>query len=87
MLIMTYAHARATGDGGLISRYVRTKLISSNCENQPTGQYSLLTSWADYLSNSTLFNQNQCVVYVDHMILITNTAQVFGGWTVNKQSN
>ncbi|KAH9000737.1 hypothetical protein EDB86DRAFT_2802105 [Lactarius hatsudake] len=37
MLIMTYAHARATGDGSLISRY-----------------YSLLTSWADYLSNSTL---------------------------------
>ncbi|KAI9433020.1 hypothetical protein H4582DRAFT_1820406 [Lactarius indigo] len=37
MLIMTYAHARATGDGSLISRY-----------------YSLLTSWADYLSKSTL---------------------------------
>ncbi|KAH9021641.1 hypothetical protein EDB84DRAFT_1580790 [Lactarius hengduanensis] len=42
MLIMTYAHARATGDGGLISRY-----------------YSLLTSWADYLSNSTLVIHDQ----------------------------
>ncbi|KAH9052710.1 hypothetical protein EDB87DRAFT_1835643 [Lactarius vividus] len=37
MLIMTYAHLRATGDGSLINRY-----------------YSLLTSWANYLSNSTL---------------------------------
>ncbi|KAI9433016.1 hypothetical protein H4582DRAFT_2188438 [Lactarius indigo] len=42
MLIMTYAHARATGDGSLISRY-----------------YSLLTSWADYLSNSTLVIHDQ----------------------------
>ncbi|KAH9171798.1 hypothetical protein EDB89DRAFT_2070371 [Lactarius sanguifluus] len=42
MLIMTYAHARATGDGSLISRY-----------------YSLLTSWADYLSDSTLFIHDQ----------------------------
>ncbi|KAH9064487.1 hypothetical protein EDB87DRAFT_1680356 [Lactarius vividus] len=37
MLIMTYAHARASGDGSLMSKY-----------------YSLLTSWADYLSNHTL---------------------------------
>ncbi|KAI9459208.1 hypothetical protein BJY52DRAFT_1119183 [Lactarius psammicola] len=42
MLIMTYAHARASGDGSLISRY-----------------YSLLTSWADYLSNSTLVIHDQ----------------------------
>ncbi|KAI9433035.1 hypothetical protein H4582DRAFT_2082848 [Lactarius indigo] len=42
MLIMTYAHARATGDGSLISKY-----------------YSLLTSWADYLSNSTLVIHDQ----------------------------
>ena len=27
MLIMTYAHARASGDGSLISRYVRTGLL------------------------------------------------------------
>ncbi|KAH9021897.1 hypothetical protein EDB85DRAFT_2293347 [Lactarius pseudohatsudake] len=43
MLIMTYAHARATGDGA----------------NKNTGQYSLLTSWADYLSNSTLVIHDQ----------------------------
>ncbi|KAH9064488.1 hypothetical protein EDB87DRAFT_1241631 [Lactarius vividus] len=42
MLIMTYAYARASGNGSLISRY-----------------YSLLTSWADYLSNSTLLNHDQ----------------------------
>ncbi|KAH9000989.1 hypothetical protein EDB83DRAFT_2275918 [Lactarius deliciosus] len=42
MLIMTYAYARASGDGSLISRY-----------------YSLLTSWADYLSNSTLLIHDQ----------------------------
>ena len=27
MLIMTYAHARASGDGSIISRYVRTELL------------------------------------------------------------
>ncbi|KAH8997908.1 hypothetical protein EDB92DRAFT_1305914 [Lactarius akahatsu] len=42
MLIMTYAHARASGDGSLISRY-----------------YSLLTSWADYLSNYTLHTPDE----------------------------
>jgi hypothetical protein len=26
MLIMTYAHARASGDGNMIGKYVRTKL-------------------------------------------------------------
>ncbi|KAH9077812.1 hypothetical protein EDB83DRAFT_2514525 [Lactarius deliciosus] len=42
MLIMTYAHARASGDGSLISRY-----------------YSLLISWADYLSNYTLYTPDE----------------------------
>ncbi|KAI9430127.1 hypothetical protein H4582DRAFT_2133831 [Lactarius indigo] len=42
MLIMTYAHARASGDGIFISRY-----------------YDLLTSWAEYLCNSTLLIRNQ----------------------------
>ncbi|KAI9430131.1 hypothetical protein H4582DRAFT_2104007 [Lactarius indigo] len=42
MLIMTYAHARASGDGSFISRY-----------------YDLLTSWADYLCNSTLLIRDQ----------------------------
>ncbi|KAN0137135.1 protein of unknown function (DUF1793) domain containing protein [Lactarius tabidus] len=42
MLIMTYAHARASGDDSLIIRY-----------------YSLLTSWADYLSNTTLLTPDQ----------------------------
>ncbi|KAH9071185.1 hypothetical protein EDB83DRAFT_2505800 [Lactarius deliciosus] len=42
MLIMTYAHARASGHVDLINRY-----------------YDLLTSWADYLSNTTLLIQDQ----------------------------
>ncbi|KAF8263273.1 hypothetical protein EI94DRAFT_1598265 [Lactarius quietus] len=42
MLIMTYAYARASGDGSLISKY-----------------YSLLKSWADYLSNSTLYTTDE----------------------------
>ena len=58
MLIMTYAYARASGDGSLISRYVRMSNFL------PTGtdrlsQYPLLTSWADYLTSSTLYIQNQ----------------------------
>ncbi|KAN0137115.1 protein of unknown function (DUF1793) domain containing protein [Lactarius tabidus] len=42
MLIMAYAHARASGDDSLITTY-----------------YSLLTSWADYLSNTTLLTHDQ----------------------------
>ncbi|KAH9001076.1 hypothetical protein EDB92DRAFT_1788007, partial [Lactarius akahatsu] len=42
MLIMTYAHARASGNSSLISRY-----------------YDLLTSWADYLSDTTLLIHDQ----------------------------
>ncbi|KAH9041442.1 hypothetical protein EDB84DRAFT_1267178 [Lactarius hengduanensis] len=43
MLIMTYAHARASGDFSLISRYYDTVLIS----------------WANYLSDATLLVHNQ----------------------------
>ncbi|KAH9001000.1 hypothetical protein EDB92DRAFT_1788120 [Lactarius akahatsu] len=43
MLIMTYAHARASGDVGLITRYYDTVLIS----------------WANYLSNATLLVHDQ----------------------------
>ncbi|KAH9009217.1 hypothetical protein EDB83DRAFT_2300895, partial [Lactarius deliciosus] len=43
MLIMTYAHARASGDISLISRYYDTVLIS----------------WANYLSDATLLVHNQ----------------------------
>ena len=41
MLIMTYAHARASGDGSLISRYVRTKLLLGTCGG-PTEPDSIL---------------------------------------------
>ncbi|KAH9027629.1 hypothetical protein EDB85DRAFT_2091843, partial [Lactarius pseudohatsudake] len=43
MLIMTYAHARASGDVGLISRYYDTLLIP----------------WANYLSNATMLVHDQ----------------------------
>ena len=65
MLIMTYAYARATGDGSLISRYVRTKPIGYYWRTNKTEQYSLLTSWANYLSDSTLLNHDECVVSFD----------------------
>ena len=64
MLIMTYAHARASGDGSLISRYVRRGLLSGIHETNKTRQYSLLTSWANYLHNSTLLIHDQCVICV-----------------------
>ena len=41
MLIMTYAYARASGDGSLISRYVRTTLQLSTCRG-PTKSDSIL---------------------------------------------
>ena len=41
MLIMTYAHARASGDGSLIQRYVRTKLLLDICGG-PTKPDSIL---------------------------------------------
>jgi len=65
MLIMTYAHARTTGDGEFIGSYVS---IGSSVPVEMTdkiGQYDLLTSWADYLSNATLLIHDQCVVSVN----------------------
>ena len=87
---MTYAHARASGDGSLISRYVRMKLLTGICKTNKTGQYSLLTSWADYLSNSTLLIRDQCVIYFsdsDYQQPKRPPTQVLGGWTVSQQSN
>jgi hypothetical protein len=45
MLIMTYAHARASGDGNLISSYVRTELLFAPVKDQ---QYPTVYS-ADFL--------------------------------------
>lgn len=62
MLIMVLAHARATGDGSLIDRYVRsTRLIHSRYIYMPE-QYQLLKEWADYLANNTMpLDATQCV--------------------------
>lgn len=50
MLIMTLAHARATGDGTLIGRYVCLSSISCRQALGLTSlQYDLHKKWADYL--------------------------------------
>ena len=59
MLIMTYAYARASGDGSLISRYVRRNSAFRLMGTDELGQYNLLTSWGDYLIASTLFIHDQ----------------------------
>ena len=59
MLIMTYAYARASGDGSLISKYVRQDSTFCLIGPDELGQYNLLASWADYLNTSALFNSNQ----------------------------
>ena len=58
MLIMTYANARASGDGSLISKYVRPNTFCLIGPNE-LEQYNLLTSWANYLIASTLFIHDQ----------------------------
>ena len=45
MLIMTYAHARASGDGSLITRYVRTELLFALIN----GQQHRIVSFAEFL--------------------------------------
>jgi len=65
MLIMTYAHARASGDGSLISRYVSWCPWLNPYEANRLGQYRVLTSWADYLANTLLFIHDQYVVFVN----------------------
>ncbi|KAH9021900.1 hypothetical protein EDB85DRAFT_2120054, partial [Lactarius pseudohatsudake] len=58
MLIMTYAHARATGDGSLISRYVRTELLSSLVRGQQKHRtvFSVHLSSADGLTTTNQTN-------------------------------
>ena len=59
MLIMTYAYARASGDGSLISSHVRQDSTFCLIGPDELGQYNLLTSWSDYLIASTLFINDQ----------------------------
>ena len=59
MLIMTYAYARASGDGSFISRYVRHDSTFRLIVPDELEQYNLLTSWADFLAASTLFTETQ----------------------------
>lgn len=56
MLIMTYAHARVSGDGSVAARHVRSirRMVVSIGVTHSALQYTLLRDWADYLVNNTL---------------------------------
>ena len=55
-----------------------------------TDQYDLLTTWADYLSSSTLSTRNQCVfrqrflLWIAYMTLLRSSAD---GLSTNNQTN
>jgi hypothetical protein len=90
MLIMTYAHARATGDGSLISRYVSLSCSSSRLRVNQLGQYPLLTTWANYLINTLLFVHDQYVVLVNVLLGTDNglwDRASADGWTAANQTN
>ena len=71
MLIMTYANARANGDGSLISTYVSRGSCLSPYKSYRIGQYGMLTSWADYLVNTLLFIHDQYVVFINVLPTLT----------------
>ncbi|KAF8874080.1 hypothetical protein BD779DRAFT_1678882 [Infundibulicybe gibba] len=58
MIIMALAHAKISGDGSLISRYVSYARVNT-MDIQPCFQVTLLKSWANYLAanalNQTIF--------------------------------
>ena len=85
---MTYAHARASGDGSLISKYVRTRLVLVLLRTNNIGQYSLLTSWADYLTNSTLLIHDQYVyIFIADNLNDRQHRSSADGLTTNNQTN
>ena len=54
MLIMLLAHARASGDGSYISKYVsQFHCLEGLILTHFRVQYPLLREWADYLVNNT----------------------------------
>ena len=53
MLIMALAHARATGNGTLLSEYVRD-LAHHSLPRLKSAQYPLLHSWAEYLVENSV---------------------------------
>ena len=60
MLIMSLAHARASGDGRLISIRVRNDVFLCRADID-TFQYNLLKGWGNYLVNNTLTPTQQSV--------------------------
>ncbi len=64
MLIMTLAHAQATGDGSIISQHVcGTYLNSDLVVTNNIVQYDLLKDWTEYLVNNSLNPGSQYVVF------------------------
>ena len=63
MLIMTLAHARASGDGHLLSLHVRVDvfLCQADTDAPSPSQYNLLKAWGNYLVNNTLTPTQQLV--------------------------
>ena len=61
MLIMMYAHARMSGDGALLARYVRNtrSIVSLHLSLTRTFQYNLTKKWADYLVDNALTPHDQ----------------------------
>jgi len=91
MLILTYAAALASGDGSLISRYVCQSLFVFTASelNQPC-QYSILTSWADYLSNMSLNtiyqyvgSKNELPTIIITFVMLTGMMQMQNGMAFN----
>jgi len=93
MLIMTYAAALTSGNGSLISRYVCQSLliVSTASELNQLWQYSVLTSWTDYLSNMSLNTVDQYVGFKNQLPTIKiceldrEDADLYGG--AGNQSN
>lgn len=87
---MTYANARASGDGSLISRYVSRGPCLSPYKANRIGQYGVLTSWADYLVNTPLFIHDQYVVFIN-TLSNADIGQWYrssaGGLSVSNQTN
>lgn len=65
MIILALAHARSSGDGSIIHRYVRSfwvPRISNVTTDTLCVQYNLFKKWADYLTTNTLIPGQQYVL-------------------------
>ena len=66
MLIMELAHARISGNGTLLSRYVRRGQRDRRLcvlTDSRISQYNTTKRWADYLVSNTLQPEDQYVLF------------------------